>query len=317
MQTYVTTAPAGAVRITGDHGYRIEGDTAYLNAELALVDGVTATGWALQLWACDNPHASGPLMGIKVAEAPVMLGSENGHPCRLEVATFAAVPARRRDYVMVLVLASGAPGAFEQVHDFANYPMRQSFDVPHLDGALRYTIEGNSVLLVAERVTNPRPFGTASGTLALELWAQSEPFSGTAIMNGEPLARAIIGSLPGQGVVEQVFERAEFTLPPLGEWHMVLALSEWTQAAGFVVRDFCNFSAPLCNVPVAPPEPERAARRASAAEQPIEAARPEPAARRRPTLDEIALAAYYRFLARAGRPGSADEDWMAAERELL
>jgi hypothetical protein len=42
--------------------------------------------------------------------------------------------------------------------------------------------------------------------------------------------------------------------------------------------------------------------------------RPEPS--RMPDVSEIAKRAYEKFLARAGGPGSADEDWLAAEREL-
>src|SRR5262249_51138044 len=150
----------------------------------------------------------------------------------------------------------------------ANYPMRQSFDVPHLDGALGYAIEDNGVLLRAERVANPRALGTSSGTLALELWATRESHGGGSAINGQLLARAILGVLPGQGSLEHVEQFAELTPPPLGDWSIVLVLTEWTQAAGFVVRDYCNFVVPH---------------------------RREPLPVRRPAHDEIALAAYYRF----------------------
>ena len=36
-----------------------------------------------------------------------------------------------------------------------------------------------------------------------------------------------------------------------------------------------------------------------------------------PTQEQIALAAYHRFLARGGQHGSDFEDWIAAEQELL
>jgi hypothetical protein len=302
MHNYFTAAPAGSVRITGDHGYRIEGDTAFINAELDIVDDVETTDWALQLWACDNPHSSGPIVGVKVAEARVELAAGT-QPCRVEVATFAALPAQRRDYSMVLVLASGAPGAFEQVHDFANYPVRQSFDVPHLDGTLSYAIQTDSVLLNVERVTNPRPYGTLSGTLALELWAKPA-YSGAAF-NGSPQSRVTIGQLAGQGTLEHLGVQAAFTTPPAGEWQIALALSEWTDAAGFVIRDFCNFSAPLRTTP--PPSQE-----ATTSPRPT----PSPREAAPPTQEEIALAAYYRHLARGDQPGSQEDDWLAAERGL-
>jgi hypothetical protein len=138
-----------------------------------------------------------------------------------------------------------------------------------------------------------------SGTLALELWAKPEAHSGGAAINGEPLARVMLGQLAGQGVLEHVEGHADFTPPPMGEWRIVLALAEWTQAAGFVVRDFCNFSVPVRNAAAAP-------------EQPAEAT---PAPRRPPSHEEIAVAAYYRFLARGDQAGNAEEDWLAAERK--
>jgi hypothetical protein len=36
-----------------------------------------------------------------------------------------------------------------------------------------------------------------------------------------------------------------------------------------------------------------------------------------PSAEDIALAAYYRYLARGDRPGSSLEDWLEAERELI
>ena len=64
------------LRIGGKYGYRIEGDTASLNADLAIVDDEAhRTAWALQLWACERPYEGGLLRGTKVAEVPVAFPS--------------------------------------------------------------------------------------------------------------------------------------------------------------------------------------------------------------------------------------------------
>ena len=78
---------------------------------------------------------------------------------------------------MVLVLAAGQPGAFDQVHDFANYPARERFVGPHFEGSVGYRMlpEGG-VALRAERVLNPRAVTNLSGSLALQLWALAEPY---------------------------------------------------------------------------------------------------------------------------------------------
>ena len=60
------TTSQPAARLGGESGYRMEGDSASLNAALAVLDEqqLAAADWALQLWACDA-DANGRLQGIK------------------------------------------------------------------------------------------------------------------------------------------------------------------------------------------------------------------------------------------------------------
>lgn len=246
MEANIEHSQTSTIKIAGSHGYRIEGDVAFLNAEIAVLDErAQAAQWALQLWACDEAHAGGKLSGFKVAEAPVELPREQvSEPRRLQAEAFARFPAERRNYSMVLVLASASrEGAFEQVHDFANYPERQPFVTPHLDGAVGYAIHDGEVSLRADRVCNPRHRGNLSGSLSLDLCALSEPYAGGELA-GQVLASSSLGQLAGQTLLENVDRTVPFTAPPRGHWHMVLALREWTLAAGFVTRDFCSFAVP-------------------------------------------------------------------------
>lgn len=57
----------------------------------------------------------------------------------------------------------------------------------------------------------------------------------------------------------------------------------------------------------APKKPQSSGPAPTAAPQPASAA---------PTKDEIAKAAYYRWLKRGGKHGAALEDWLEAEKEL-
>src|SRR5687767_4114322 len=104
-----------ALRLGARHGYRIDGDLASLNAELSGSSSADlAQGWALQLWACDEPYAGGALFGTKVAEAPIALSEQGDLLGEHAAEAFAHIPAEQRDYSMVLVLASGTGGAFAQ-----------------------------------------------------------------------------------------------------------------------------------------------------------------------------------------------------------
>ena len=238
-----TDSSSPYARLGADHGYLVDGDTARLHADVEFPDGVPPTGrWALQLWACDAPHAGGPLAGIKVAEADLLPGLDLAEGARrIGASTHALVPGGRRDYAMVLVLASGEEGRFDQVHDFANYPARQAFVTPHFDGRVGYRVEDGQVVLEAALVRSPRAHDNVSGTLSLELWAVAGTYRGGPV-DGHALGRVELGRLAGQSSLEAVAERAPFSPPPAGSWQIVLMLREWAgPAAGYVTRDFAGF----------------------------------------------------------------------------
>jgi hypothetical protein len=247
-------------RLSGPHGYQFDGDTVHLNAMFALLDPVAhERSWALQLWACATAPASAKdLAGHIVAEVPLPpmgeLADETEH---FEVSAFALPPVSGNDHAMVLVLASGRAGQFDDVHDFAVYPNRQQFIQPRLSGNAGYRIDGARVQLCVDRVENPRAEGNRSGTLSLELWALSAPFEGGRF-HGHHLAGVEIGSVNGQDSRELQPNDLAFTPPPAGTWQIVLMLREWT-ANGFVTRDFANFAVPFVSAPVVEKAPAPAA----------------------------------------------------------
>jgi len=246
----LASAPFNKLRLAGNHGYRFQGDLAFLNAELVAAPASdesarSAQHWALQLWACESPHQGGALRGIKVAQAELSKATltqsgEHEH-ARLEVETFATLPAQGQ-YAMVLVLAAGEGGRYDQVHDFSNYAERQQFEGPRLEGTSGYRFEEDGVLLQAEGVRNTRDEDNLSGSLALELWALSEPYQG-GDLRGTLLASAPIGRLSGNSEERYIERYARLNQAPAGEWRLALVLTEWTHA-GHVARDYSNFALP-------------------------------------------------------------------------
>lgn len=246
-----------AAKLGPNHGYRIEGDIALLHAEVSLdiAPEHREAQWALQLWACETPFDGGALSGLKIAEARLPLPEGTAPPKRMDAETFAVVPGSKRDYSMVLVLASGEPGAFTQIHDFANYPARERFIAPHLEGSVGYHVDAEHVTLRAERIRNPRAEGNLSGSLVLELWALATPYTGGNGFDGKRLAQADIGRIAG-GEALQAEQRVPFFAPTSGEWNVVLMLREWV-AGGYVTRDSCTFAESYRVAEPAPePEPE-------------------------------------------------------------
>jgi DNA uptake protein ComE-like DNA-binding protein len=79
-----------------------------------------------------------------------------------------------------------------------------------------------------------------SGSLALELWALPEVYTGGPF-SGVALAGVELGVLAGQSSLERIEHHVAYTQPPAaGRWQAVLMLREWTEA-GYRTRDFRNF----------------------------------------------------------------------------
>src|SRR5580658_4239407 len=69
----VQTPSAQLARLSGPHGYRLDGDAVQINAMFALLDAAAHDrSWALQLWACPSaPASTSDLAGHVVAEVPL------------------------------------------------------------------------------------------------------------------------------------------------------------------------------------------------------------------------------------------------------
>jgi hypothetical protein len=243
----------------GNHGYRIDGDFAFLEAELHIPPHCSGSDFALELWACSAPHSGGSLEGTRVAALSLELPTPIApYLHRVEARAAANLPSGNTDHAMVLMLVSS--DETRRVHDYANYGRRQLFANPALEGAVGYSVEGGQVLLRAEGVANPRPEGNTSGTLCLELWAFSEPYAGGE-PRGQRLAGTELGSVRGKYRLPDVERLTAFTPPPSGRWHLSLLLREWTLAQGYATRDHRNFdvvydqAAPDQAAPVPAPAP--------------------------------------------------------------
>ena len=249
--TSIKTPSVQLARLSAPHGYRLDGDTVHLNARFALLDPAAhERSWALQLWACPSaPSSAAGLAGHIVAEAALPpMGEIADEIEHFDVSAIAWPPAGAGENAMVLVLASGRPGQFNDIHDLAVYPRPQLFVQPRMSGTIGYRLEAGRVQISVGRVENPRPESNRSGTLSLELWAVSAPFAGGRFQ-GHHLAGVEIGCVNGQCQLDLQPIDLAFTPPPVGNWQIVLMLREWT-ASAFVTRDFTEFAAPFVSAPV-------------------------------------------------------------------
>jgi hypothetical protein len=81
----------------------------------------------------------------------------------------------------------------------------------------------------ADGIDNPRAADNLSGTLSLELWALTAPYT-SGKPDGVQLAASQLGSLAGQQA-GTTSRRPAAGRPPAGTWHIALLLREWTPPA--------------------------------------------------------------------------------------
>jgi hypothetical protein len=230
------------INFNGTSGYARHEDTISLFADR--IDnlnhaGVASGNLCLQLWACQSPYTGGNLTGWKLAELPLGM-LRPGHsltPIKSDVP--ASLP-ESGDFAIILVIAEWDGEGFNLIHDFHNYPCRDVFVHPRLEGLVGYRCVDDKRLVVdVERIHNPRDLNNMSGTLSLELWALPEPYS-AGDFRGHALGAVTLGPLAGGRGWENCAYDMEIATPPADTYSLVLMLREWN-GNSYVTRDHCNF----------------------------------------------------------------------------
>jgi len=224
------------------HGYCFDGDLAHLNAEI-LCDESRLCGqlWALQLWTDE---------GIRIAELPLGQLAINGSGYHnISGSTTACPPASAGPHIISMLLVSQLPGEEPAIEDGASYPQPASFIQPRLQGTVCSGFDEGMIRFEIARIANPRPADNISGTLALELWALDQPYTGGA-WSGTPVASLVLGTLAG----EDAWQDCQYTVPagPLpASGHLTLMLREWTPA-GYLTRDYRSLTRPTVSASATP-----------------------------------------------------------------
>ncbi|MBK9990557.1 MAG: hypothetical protein IPP19_07475 [Verrucomicrobia bacterium] len=157
--------------------------------------------------------------------------------------TTATPPAGSAEFNLYLILVAKDSDGNTESHDIVFFDNPERFMQPRFSGQISHQITGDNLRLSVAALENPRDPANLSGTLSLELWANTEPYTG-GNFKGAPLAGIVIGHLAGQeNWLDLVYD---FTLaePPAGHSQLVLMLREWT-GNGYTTRDYFNFALPL------------------------------------------------------------------------
>jgi hypothetical protein len=240
---YPHSVENGFIKFSGNSGYSRHGDTVSLYADHIdnlSSSSITSGSLAMQLWACQTPYNSGILTGHKLAELKLGILEANHFigPVKSDVPAYFP---EHGDYAIVLIIAEWDGDDFNLIHDFQNFPNRDVFMHPCLEGVVGYRcIDDGRLAIAVERIHNPRDPNNISGTLSLELWALSEPYVGGDFA-GYALAGVTLGTLPGSESWQSCSYDLVICEPPPGIYTLVIMLREWT-GNGYVTRDHANFN---------------------------------------------------------------------------
>lgn len=121
-------------------------------------------------------------------------------------------------------------------------------------GTFAYSAVGNTVTFGVTRIDNFRPIGTISGTLAIQLWTTTLPYSGISTLVGNKVAEVQLGTLLGGYYISPITRTTVLSnLPAPGYYNIVFVLAEWNGFQWLTV-DYGNFpSYQPIGVVVSPP----------------------------------------------------------------
>ncbi len=234
-------AQQAAARFGQSYGYGFDGDTVVLHASVQLLDrSAQDDQWLFQLRATPVANGTGVAPRLHViAEAPlpsIADLSDTGNVCSLTA--FSSPPAGQGEYNLSLALLVRRKDQPDELHDLAVFSRPEQFPQPCFSGNPGCTIDAGQVTISTGRIENPRVASNTSGTLSLELWALSEPYTG-GMFQGQPLAGIVLGRLDGQSGWENASYTLNYAPPPTGSWHATVMLREWT-GASYTTRDYRN-----------------------------------------------------------------------------
>ena len=234
MHTTNYSAANAVTALGATHGYRLDGDFVYLNADISFAENdlLEVCCWSLQLLASPTAFAEGMLNGVKVAEFVLQPASGN---ITVSAAVPLLPPASDLPQVMALALVGQGADGVSELSDCSVYPAPQIFFQPVMQGELGCRVADGEVEISIERIANLRSPENLSGTLALELRALDAPCLGNH-WAGQPVASLVLGQLAGGAQ----WEGCHYRVPAVAvspATKLTLMLREWTQA-GYVTRDF-------------------------------------------------------------------------------
>lgn len=242
LSACMLSAHAADLKFKGTQGYSFSGSQVTL--KLGGVTNKTAGGVSgsmkVQLWALPGPYPGVSLSSGTVIGEFTLKGLDGGTSYLPMDRTVAAkMPARSGSYSMMLLLSEyrtdGTDGYFITDHlNFSNKASLAPLKLYTLEGPWSWKTNADEgiINIMVKKISHKTPNGT--GTLRLELWACSKPYTG-GTLSGVKMGSVQKNPLKPGYAYTDVDNITQYTSPPPGTYHVILVLMHYSNGKYSIV----------------------------------------------------------------------------------
>ncbi len=224
---------SAGVKITGSIRYQFGGQNATVSFGC---DGIAnnskenATGTLMvKLWALDAPHRGGGISGVGLGSYKLEGLNPGRAYTKLSKTVTSSLPQRKKAYYLCLTVLEFKGGGYV-ISDYRNFDgsvVLGPLPLFTMTGPWRWqtSTEGGTVDVEVAKISHNRPNGT--GTLRLEVWATSKPYTGGGI-SGFQLGVVKKDPLRTGYSYTNLKNTAKYNKPPPGRYYVSILLSEFS-----------------------------------------------------------------------------------------
>lgn len=229
---------AGALDLVCDCSYSTSAD--YVNLKAVRVQnntGRTSGTLRLKLWATAQPYSGGDIAGYELATYTFADVLQNGtYFTNIDLSVPYEEPSEGTWY-LTMTLTEYNNGQ-DYVMDYTTFAKTLTITINGNAGGTNggptaasidllcdcsYETSGTTLTLNAFRVENNA--GRSTGTLRLQLWASSQPYSGSSI-SGYKMGEYTLGTLANNEYFYSINQYVTYTAPPAGTYYVTMMLTE-------------------------------------------------------------------------------------------
>jgi hypothetical protein len=243
---------ATSLSFVGTGSYNISGSSVVLRAdqiENNEFGGISGT-IRLELWAFSSPYPQ-TTFGYKLASYVVgqLSGGYYFYGVNSGSIPFSLPPPGTWSFSLQVREYVGGGGDGYVTRDYINFssPVRVAGgafvgDVEIL-GLTSWQVGGSSVSLYVEQIRNICDLGT-SGSLRLDLWATTAPYTGSGPITGFRFASTALNPLTAGYVYDNINRTVTYFEPPDGTYYVTLTLAEFHNGE-YLTIDYLNYGSRL------------------------------------------------------------------------